>query len=143
MEHGNLDREAIATRLEDFGDDEVLDAARQFLQNPKARPISRPLRGPAAKLLRVWSVRLQNTRLTGRKLSGAAALVERLRALHRSTAVRAYALETEEKVGLFYFTVEDNKFIGLVLTDKPDPRIALGNWEFAMGKREESSKASK
>jgi len=123
----------IRVRLGEFGDSEALAVARRFLDDPNTRVASdHPTHTTATELLKVWEVRVRNTQITGRTLRGAKAFVQRLIALPPGTEVVLYSLQSPELVGLFFFEVHADTFVGLVLVERPDQR--LENWNLAMGK---------
>jgi len=125
------DGRAIANRLRELGESEALLLARRILDDPATLPIpehdvARTVK--AGELLKVWDRRVQFAELKGRTFPGAKGLVERLTAIPPATRLVLHHLENSDTVGLFFFKVDDDTFVGLVLADRPNPRHGLDDW---------------
>lgn len=90
---------------------------------------------PAEEVLSIWSVRLWNALMRGRRIIGLADLVRSLRRLSPQQPVEQISLTSGLKTGLAFFDSETRLPIGAVISvrSEADVRHSRENYEVAMG----------
>jgi len=90
---------------------------------------------PAQEVISLWSVRLWNSVLRGRRFVGLADLVRELRELSSEDRIEQFSLNAGKKTALLFFEAQTHRPVGAVISvrDGSDVKRSLRNLQEAKG----------
>ena len=114
-----MDRAQIIKQLQAQPNDPVIEGLREWIAREDTQITSAPevdLRVSEAK--RLWTVRLENTNITGRSLQGAELLLDKLDRLSPQSRLEQFAFTTPQASGNLFFLYTNHAFVGAVVVGR-------------------------
>jgi hypothetical protein len=120
------DRNDILSRLEDTETNVALvRKLKSLLMRNETRVLAnRHVKVTVSEAIRLWSTRLQNTKVTGQQLDGAQALLHQLKGLTPQRKLEQIALISDDIAGnLFFEGSTPHRFVGAVISHRPNAHL--------------------